>query len=266
MSTILQDILSCCDHAAPTSSRSRSRGSGQDAPRRSRSGQSSRHDDTRHPRVSRYRGHSRGKHRPEGTSYSHTPSPQNTGETQGGVQTNLVHRNHHTRPQQSERDPPRRSTFPSNLESTKVHLPKRRHTGPRSGFDPLANKDAYEGLDFFKDQKDRRTKDREQRSSGRQVNPTQTPPWISEAVPDRDYWIDVRADAVSKPFEKLDDEFWDTQLTKEEQSAAIEMFENDFESAYAVNLYPYLEGKSVVKLLWDSSQSSVQSVLMLTRI
>jgi len=266
MSTILQDILSCCDPAVRTSSRSGSRGSGQDAPRRSRSGQSSRHDDPRHPRVSRYRGHSSGRRRPEGTSHSPTPSPQSTGETQGGIQTTLVHRNRHTRPQQSERRPPRRSTLPSHLEPTKVQLPPRRHTELRSGFDPLDNRDAPEGLKIFKEIDHRRTKDREQRSSGRQVNSTQAPPWISEAVPDRDYWIDVRADAVSRPFEKLDDEFWDTQLTKKEQSAAIETFESDFESAYAVNLYPYLEGKPVVKLLWDSSQWSVQSILMLTCI
>jgi hypothetical protein len=87
---------------------------------------------------------------------------------------------------------------------------------------------------------------------------------ISEAVPARDYCINVRTDAGSRPFEKLDDEFWDTQLMKKEQSAAIKTFEDDFESAYAVNLHPYLKGEPVVEILCGFDQSSVRSVFMLT--
>jgi hypothetical protein len=119
---------------------------------------------------------------------------------------------------------------------------------------------------FLNETEHRRSKDREQRSSARQVKPTQAPTMISEAVPDRDYWISVREDACSRPFKKLDDEFWDTQLTKKEQSAAIETFENDFESAYAVNIHPYLKGEPVVKILCGFDQSSVRSIIMLTYV
>jgi len=103
-------------------------------------------------------------------------------------------------------------------------------------------------------------------SRSRGTNAVRTSTRANEIATERDYWVEVRTDALRKPFEKLNNEFWDTQLTKEEQSAAIETFNDDFKLAYAVNLYPYLEGKPVVKLLWDSSQSSVQSVLMLTYI
>jgi len=183
MPTILRELLSCCDTAPPRSSRSRSRGSEDYPPRRSRSVRYPDHDDTRHRRASLYGGQSSRERRPEHRSHGGTPSRQYTAKTQEGTQTKLVYRSHRTRLEQSERGPPRRSTLPSNLEATRV--PSRRHTEYRSEFEPLDHKDAYEGVNFLQETEYRRGINREERSGTQKVKPTHTQTKTSGKGPDR---------------------------------------------------------------------------------
>ena len=183
MSTILQGLLSCCEPAPPRHSRSRSRGSDDNPPRRSRSDRYPGHDDTRHRPASRYRGQSSRELRPEDRSHGATPSRQYTANTHEGTQTKLVYRSHRTRLEQSERGHPRRSTLPSNLEATGV--PSRRHTEYRSGFEPLDHKDAYEGVNFLQETEYRRGINREERSGTQKVKPTHTQTKTSGKGPDR---------------------------------------------------------------------------------
>jgi hypothetical protein len=270
MQSFCNELCSLTTSTTPTPSRSVSRSSGRHTHDRGRSGGSPRHRhearQSHRMRYSRSSGSRRGSGHHDG---HHSPSLNNYDTLSRRVRTDPVDR---SRPKQHEQPryaptqtPTRRSTLPSYPEKAKLRSSRHTETH-RLGFDPLANRQAYQGVDTMVKTRGPRAEDRGRSSRRRGTKAVQTSTRFVATATDRDYWVNVKKDARKKPFKKLNDEFWDTQLTKKEQRAAIETFENDFKSGYDVNLHPYLKGEPVVKVLCGFDQSSVRSIFMLTYI
>jgi hypothetical protein len=266
MQSLCSEFCSFTTSTTPTPSQSRSRSSGRHTHDRGRSGRSPRHrGEARQSHDMRYSRSSGSRRRSGHRDGHHSPSLNNYDKLSRRVQTAPVDRSRHTQYEQPQYAPTRRSTLPSYPEKAKLR-PSRHPETPRLGFDPLANRHAYQGVDSMDKTRSPRAEDKGRSSRRRGTNAVQTSTRSVATAPDRDYWVKVREDARNKPFKKLDDEFWHTQLTKKEQSAAIETFEDDFKSGYAVNLHPYLKGEPVVKILCGFDQSSVRSIIMLTYV
>jgi hypothetical protein len=266
MQSLCNEFCSFTTSTTPTPSRARSRSSGRLTHDRGRSGGSPRYRrESRQPHDMRYSRSSGSRRRSGHRDGHHSPSLNDYDKLSRRVQTDPAHRSRPTQYEQPRYAPTRRSTLPSYPEKAKLRSSRHTETH-RLGFDPLANRHAYQGVDTMDKTRCPRAEDRGRSSRRRGTKAVQTSTRSVTTATDRDYWVKVRRDARKKPFTKLDDEFWDTQLTKKEQSAAIKTFEDDFESAYAVNLHPYLKGELVVQILCGFDQSSVRSVIMLTYI
>ena len=266
MQSLCNEFCNCAISTSPTPSRSRSRSSGRHTHDQGRSGRSPRHrHEARQSHHMRY-SPSSGSRRRSGHRDDHrSPSLSNYDKLSRRVQTHPVHRSRPTQYEQPRYASTGRSTLPSYPAKAKLRSGKQTET-PRLGFAPLANRHAYQGVNSMPNTRSPGAEDRGRSSRRRGTNAVQTSTRVLETATDRDYAVDVKADANRGPFKKLDEEFWETQLTKEEQTAAIEAFEHDFKSGYDVNLHPYLKGEPVVKILCGSDHLSAQPVLMLTYI